>query len=496
MDRSFAIVHISDLHLDGAGTQLSSVQALLSTITERMHKLRDVTDRILLITGDLVNDPTPKALTEARKVIEMFRSTNVFSDIRAIAGNHDVKKLGLFFRRKDAYKWLKLPKTSQSVYYHQSGLNLLLVDSNAASLAKGKIGQYSYDRMVASSADLVTQLKQSIEPKGEREYAEPIENLVRVIALHHHPLPQATGEGKRVFGVPDEPLMYLVSPATFLEAAASLGVNLILHGHRHVEGITRYSIPNRHATKREAADEFWQTVYVLSCPSSTGHGGDDAGFNIVHLRPSYAGRRLQYNFEITRYTRRGNNAFAVLDGNLHEGIIKLPFGSDFYRDPAVQASTEIANINQLKRDRVIMLVRQLLNRRAFYDDIEQSWTHALYTYLVTYQVWEDLVRKFMSASFQRDTQALECIKYQLNLLIKHCGVVLGFIGRELDDLRDKRLINYADAMRVLPTAPRPETDLRAVQDERLKLIREIDRHVNALGIDMGLGGRLPDAALV
>ena len=71
---------------------------------------------------------------------------------------------------------------------------------------------------------------------GRADYAEPAENLVRVLALHHHPLPQATGEGKRFLGVPDEPLMYLAAPATFLEAATSLNVNLVLHGHRHVEG--------------------------------------------------------------------------------------------------------------------------------------------------------------------------------------------------------------------------------------------------------------------
>ncbi|MGY4498610.1 hypothetical protein ACVWYH_002541 [Bradyrhizobium sp. GM24.11] len=62
---------------------------------------------------------------------------------------------------------------------------------------------------------------------GRADYSEPAENLVRVLALHHHPLPQATGEGKRFLGVPDEPLMYLAAPATFLEAATSLKVNLV-----------------------------------------------------------------------------------------------------------------------------------------------------------------------------------------------------------------------------------------------------------------------------
>src|SRR5258708_3660312 len=102
MDRSFVIVHISDLHLDGAGTYNSAMKALLSTINEKMQQFASAGDRILLITGDLVNDPTPRAFSEAKAILGDFRATNIFTDIRAIAGNHDVKRLGLVFRNDDA----------------------------------------------------------------------------------------------------------------------------------------------------------------------------------------------------------------------------------------------------------------------------------------------------------------------------------------------------------------------------------------------------------
>jgi Icc protein len=63
----------------------------------------------------------------------------------------------------------------------------------------------------------------------------------------------------------------------------SVDASLILHGHRHVEGLTRYSIPSHLASDGEAVGDFWRDIYVLSCPSSTGHGGDDAGFNVIHF---------------------------------------------------------------------------------------------------------------------------------------------------------------------------------------------------------------------
>lgn len=225
MDRSFVIAQISDLHLDGSGRLLAAIEVLVEALRERMAEFSDVPDRILLITGDIVNDPTPRALDEALAVIASFRQTGLFTDIQAVAGNHDVKRPSQRGGRHDAYDYLHLPRTSKSVYYRPAGLDLVLLDSNSASLttlASGSIDERAYHAMVAQSARLSVELAGSIGSGGRADYSEPAENLVRVLALHHHPLPQATGEGKRFLGVPDEPLMYLAAPATFLEAATSL----------------------------------------------------------------------------------------------------------------------------------------------------------------------------------------------------------------------------------------------------------------------------------
>ncbi|MGX4802127.1 metallophosphoesterase family protein [Bradyrhizobium guangdongense] len=494
MNRSFVIAQISDLHLDGAGRLLPAIETLIAALRERMAAFADVPDRILLITGDIVNDPTPPALDEALAVIASFRQTGLFTDIQAVAGNHDVKRPSQRGGRHDAYDYLRLPRTSKSVYYREAGLDLVLLDSNSASLttlASGNIDEQAYHAMVAQSARLSIELAGSIGSAGRACYSEPAENLVRVLALHHHPLPQATGEGKRFLGVPDEPLMYLAAPATFLEAATSLGVTMVLHGHRHIEGLSRYSIPDPRAM-RSGGEDFWRTIYVLSCPSSTGHGGDDAGFNIVHLGPTSGSERCEYRFTIARYSQPRNDAgFRPLDSNLPDGLIRLPAGRDLSRDPAVQSAIEIASSTSLSRDQVLGLVRRLLSRPAFYDAGGQDWTDMLYTYLVTFHAWADLDGKLARSAQRSEATARAEVRALLHRLIGQSADMLGIDHATLEELRTDRLLNRDDLLRRWPMLPREAADVAGRTQQRLHLLRQLNEQMKLLGLDLDLGGEMP-----
>ncbi|WP_314948542.1 metallophosphoesterase [Bradyrhizobium cosmicum] len=496
MDRSFVIAQISDLHLDGSGRLLATIEALSAAIRKGMADYADIPDRILLITGDLVDDPTPRALDEALAVIASFRRTGLFTDIQAVAGNHDVKRPGQRAGRYDAYDYLHLPRTSKSNYYRHAGLDLVLLDSNRASLttlASGNVDEAAYNALVADSARLSVELAGSMGTVGRADYAEPSENLVRVLALHHHPLPQATGEGKRFLGVPDEPLMYLAAPATFLEAATSLNVSLVLHGHRHVEGLTRYSIPDPRATRSENGEPFWRTIYVLSCPSSTGQAGDDAGFNIIHFGPSLHG--TAHRFAIARYSRpRNGGAFTPLDSNLPDGVIRLPAGRDFSRDPAVQSTIEIASCATLKRDQVAALARRLLTRSAFYAGGDADWSGALHAYLVTSHAWADIAGKFARSEHRHDVEAMTAVTLLLCRLIEHSAGVLGIDRVQLDELLAQRLVDHDDLRREWPGVSRTCVDVAAHARRRLQLLRDLNEQVKVLGPDLDLGGETPPRA--
>jgi hypothetical protein len=495
MDRSFVIAQISDLHLDGSGRLLATIEALSAALRERMAGFEDVPDRILMITGDLVDDPTPRALDEALAVIASFRQTGLFTDIQAVAGNHDVKRPSQRGGRHDVYDYLHLPRTSKSVYYRQAGLDLVLLDSNRASLttlASGNIDESTYHALVMDSARLSVELAGSMGSAGRADYAEPAENLVRVLALHHHPLPQATGEGKRFLGAPDEPLMYLAAPATFLEAATSLNINLVLHGHRHVEGLTRYSIPDPRATRSKGDEAFWRTIYVLSCPSSTGQAGDDAGFNIIHFAPMSQAGGSEYGFAIARYSRpRKDGGFRPLDSNLPDGVIRLPAGRNYSRDPAIQSIIEMASIATLTREQVMALIRRLLMRRAFYADGEPDWTNALHTYLVTSHALVDLDCKLAKSGRKRDAAALAAAAGLLRRLIEQSAGVLGIDSFQLDELVARRLVNRDDLRREWPGIPDAGIDVEAQARQRLPLLRDLNEQVKALGLDLGLGGDVP-----
>lgn len=493
MDRSFVIAHISDLHLDGSGRLLATIEALAGALRERMEGFSDVPDRNLVITGDIVNDPTPRALEEALGAIASLRQTGLFTDIQAVAGNHDAKSPSQRGGRHDAYDYLHLPRASKSVYYRQAGLDLVLLDSNRASLtlASGDIDAQAYQATVGHSARLSVELAGSMGSAGRAHYSEPAENLVRVLALHHHPLPQATGEGKRFLGVPDEPLMYLAAPATFLEAATSLNVTMVLHGHRHVEGLCRYSVPNPRAT-RSGGEDFWHTVHVLSCPSSTGQGGDDAGFNIIHLGPSSEAGQSGHRFTIARYSRlRNDGGFRPLDSNLSEGLVRIPAGRDLSRDPAIQVAIEIASSTSLKRDQVLQIASRLLSRRAFYHDGGKSWADNLYIYLVTSHAWADIEGKFARSAPKPDVAVLAAVAGLLRQLIEQSAEMLGIDRMTLDELRAVSLVSRDNFERRWPTPPREAADVEGRAQKRLRLLRDLNDQVKLLGLELALGGAPP-----
>jgi len=485
VNRSFVIVQISDLHLDGTREIRPRLDALFSSIAQRMQEFRSVPDRILLITGDIVDDPKPEAFREAEELLDRARGLEDFTDVAAVAGNHDVKRMGLIFKRDEAYERLKLPRGAKNRYYDKSGLDLVLLDSNGASFAKGRVGRDSYDGFVESAAKLNLELKQAVENRAGQEFKEPSRSIVRVIALHHHPLPLAPSEGKTVYGIPDEPFTYLTSPATFLTAAISVDASLILHGHQHVNGLARYSVPNPWASTSEISDEFWKTLYVLACPSSTGKDCE-AGFNIVQFGPVHSFGRISYRYDITRYIRRNNaGAFEPLD-SCPSGLLHLPVGKDYHRDPAIQILIELSSTQHPSREEVLNYAKRLLRRRAFYADIEQSWPHATFAYGLTHRAWVALQSKFDQATTRQDQALARQIASFLYELVELCGQTLGLDGYELDELR-RHLDDQEKFLPSIRRVPAPGIDATDADAKRIALVRRINQVMVDLGEDLGLG---------
>ena len=146
-------------------------------------------------------------------------------------------------------------------------------------------------------------------------------------------------------------------------------------------------------------------------------------------------------------------------------VIRLPVGRDIYRDPAFQVKLEIATKTDIKRTDAIKYARKLLVRRAFYGSTKSSWPHGLYTFLVTYHVWEDLLNKFTNVGLARNIDAFQKIRMRLQELISISSGVLGITPSELDNLRFKPLINHEQIIGDLPENPAPGVDVSAAQEK-------------------------------
>jgi 3',5'-cyclic-AMP phosphodiesterase len=311
--RRFLLIHISDLHVKDASTPGSSLQALQSAVMTQITRLRIRTECsvYLFITGDLVSSPTRDAIKAATEFVNgLERALPLAHPALIVPGNHDVKTLGTFNRNTEPF-FSAFP-ASKGVWHKSfpgDGLQIIGVDSNGnASFARGSLEQGSYDGLLQSANELARAILSTERAKmGGADF--------RILALHHHPLPIAEGEGFKELGfIPDEGFMYLQSPATFLCAAMSFGCQVILHGHRHVSGVARYSVPTSSAFSQNVLTEgeAWSTVYVVSCPSSTGVHCD-AGFNILEFDEGDPNSYHQ-ELKLYRFTRpRNAGDFRALD---------------------------------------------------------------------------------------------------------------------------------------------------------------------------------------
>jgi hypothetical protein len=428
--RRYLLAHLSDLHIKGRD-DVDALRALTGSLSNELAKLRHGTERIyLILTGDLVDAPTPEALRVAKNFVQnLERELPLCTPPFLVPGNHDVKKVGgsLFRDNRDAF--FNVFPSAKGVWhrtFENDGLELIGLDSNGdAKFARGKLSQMAYDGLVASSNHLAQQIRQQEHNRSAHEVGE-----LRVLALHHHPLPLAEGEGFKELGfIPDEGFMYLQSPATFLSAAISLGCHVILHGHRHVFGLARYSLPrlgNENAS--------WSTIYVLSCPSSTGVNCD-AGFNILEFGEVEGPSSFRQELRVFRFIRpRNAGAFQPFDRSRAGNYIPLPVGDDITRDLAVTVYWQISSTeNDAPRNEVLWTASSLFRRRAFERIEEADWAEALYIYVATAKAWSAIVKRLSSTG---DVEAGNMAYSAILALEDAAAEALNLDGMTFDLLRD------------------------------------------------------------
>lgn len=240
-------LHLSDLHL---GDDIIA-RALLKGRSWKKHVQQKITDGLIasieqlgpdyiVISGDFVNKPAPETFLFAgdylRKVFLKTRF-DVQNRLFVIPGNHDVsllpKKPGLDFERVFTFrKFLCHLFDVRDIEAYRHNFIRVLQDERiivigldstlktARPMAEGEIGGALIEWVKKELRQIAAQLN--------KDYAK----FAKIAILHHH--------CKSIPNTPiqDDRLMQLLDAGDVLNLFAEVGVNVVLHGHRHVPRIT------------------------------------------------------------------------------------------------------------------------------------------------------------------------------------------------------------------------------------------------------------------
>lgn len=213
------ILHISDLHF-GAHDQ-NLVQNLLD-------KAEAIKPDIILATGDLADQPTPENFQAAfaflTELVERCNPPNPSNAPRLIVipGNHDTKYYGniLFSRRH--YDAATRDCITQH-YFIEHNVWIYGMDSSSGR-GIGATGTIRPEQFVAF---------QHAYHELHQQHGARFEQAFKIIALHHHPLP--VKENAKL-----QRWLTLENAGTLLALALTRHIDLIVHGHEHVQARARF----------------------------------------------------------------------------------------------------------------------------------------------------------------------------------------------------------------------------------------------------------------
>jgi predicted phosphodiesterase len=221
------LIHLTDLHV-----HRRSASEWLEPAEETFRQLARSNQVVgLAITGDLLNSPSKRATAKLNVVLERLLvslglSTDNPSETRlfTVDGNHDFKHLGNVhlpspFRSGSSHAFPWGGKTTLP------GLSLFGLDSAADPvLARGTV------------------TKQQLLDMMDWFRAQPRGNS-HVVLVHHHllPLPKQVQAHVSLRDIAqDESTMLLSNAGAVLAALLEARVDIVLHGHRHDQHISRY----------------------------------------------------------------------------------------------------------------------------------------------------------------------------------------------------------------------------------------------------------------
>lgn len=264
-DHRRRILHLSDLHL-GTAHAARMQMYLQIQIQERLASI----DRVV-VTGDLFDQPRPEAVQQFLNFRDQIELAGAKRPV-VVPGNHDQRLYGNSIGGLgNRFRELIKIDFHQVVVDEAAKIVFVCFDSSASGdFARGEIDTDQLIR-VATRLDL--------EDAHQR-----LSGYLRVAVLHHHPYP-----------FPRSPEIQVVDPRTwlnperflelrgaeqFLSWCGGRGIELILHGHKHVPRLVIDEIRTMNQVPK------YRQMTTVGCGSSLGANGAPLSFNIVDWDPT------------------------------------------------------------------------------------------------------------------------------------------------------------------------------------------------------------------
>ncbi len=284
--RRVRIAQISDLHINRKTSD--SIVGMVKRI------LIEGKPDVLIVSGDLANQPVPWQMKKAAKIVRELTDACSASHVLTMPGNHDYKFWGNIGLRR-------LSRIAFEIYFRQEGLKFtwkqwFKTGTKLALNALWPWGKAMLEPVVAKTLDewgvslfainsnslAFMMAAGKVEARDLQDLYDAVDATKRfhfkIALVHHHPAPLADAPYDALSRLEDS-FMIFYNAGLFVREMSRRGVQLVLHGHKHVAGFVRLAMDFQDQGRRE--------LVVAAAGSATHPDPDDTRGNHLHFIDIY-----------------------------------------------------------------------------------------------------------------------------------------------------------------------------------------------------------------
>lgn len=269
------LLHLSDLHL---GTSRAANTEVYVQTALRSHL---ATANQIVITGDLFDQPKRRHAQQYRNFAHQLHLLSGKAPI-VVPGNHDQRIFGnAIFGVGRRLRQLTDLQWREVVVDPEAQIAFFCFDSSrTGDLARGCVDQ---DQLLKMATEYEV-----------NNIGQALDGYLKVALVHHHPYPYVPDKETPIIDprgwVGRESFLEFRESDRFLAWCASRGVELILHGHKHIPRLIVDEILNE---SPEGGGAYRQLTTV-GCGSTLGANGSEMSFNIIEWDPESGNWNTQF----------------------------------------------------------------------------------------------------------------------------------------------------------------------------------------------------------